>query len=500
MKHLLSLSLVALAALRAAADFAAPAPSAWQLGRYASRDGNIVTVDIPAGKADTGNATLPFDFGQFKGRPFEATIRARGFRLAKTPETWLGFKFMGTFRCAEDGQNRYPGAPQKLGDFDWQTVRLVDTAEGVTRSPGLITLGIQAGSGRVEFDVSTFQARVLPPMWPETNLVHTCAYTPRVRDLPVHRGVMLGHKLGEADFKTLSDWGVTLARFQMTRGWNTSGANRDLPDFDRYIDGELDELERELVWARKYGIKVVVDLHAAPGARDENHDLHMCHDAVYADHFVKTWRRIATRFKGRPEIFGFDLVNEPQQLTPALPGCDYWSLQSRAAEAIREVDPETPVIIESNCYDSPQPFSYMHPLDLTNIIYQVHMYVPMEFTHQGVFNRKGSATKWPDPARKWDVELIRRTMKPVMDFQKRHGARIYVGEFSAIVWGEGADNYIRDCISVFEENGWDWTFHAFREWSGWSVEHVAPQVWKMVPSDDNPRKRALLDGFKRNAR
>ena len=120
-------------------------------------------VDIPAGRADTGNATLPFDFSQFKGRPFEATIRARGFRLSKPPEKWLGFKFMGTFRCAEDGQNRYPGAPQKLGDFDWQTVRLVDTAAGVTRSPGLITLGIQAATGRVEFDVSTFRARILPP-------------------------------------------------------------------------------------------------------------------------------------------------------------------------------------------------------------------------------------------------------------------------------------------------------------------------------------------------
>ena len=28
------------------------------------------------------------------------------------------------------------------------------------------------------------------------------------------------------------------------------------------------------------------------------------------------------------------------------------------------------------------------------------------------------------------------------------------------------------------------------------MEHVAPERWKMVPSDDNPRKRALLDGLK----
>ena len=150
MNRIQSCSLAVLAAISVHAGFVTPAASAWKLGRYASCTGDIVVVDIPAGRADTGNATLPFDFSQFKGRPFEATIRARGFRLSKPPETWLGFKFMGTFRCAEDGQNRYPGAPQKLGDFDWQTVRLVDTAAGVTRSPGLITLGIQAATGRVE--------------------------------------------------------------------------------------------------------------------------------------------------------------------------------------------------------------------------------------------------------------------------------------------------------------------------------------------------------------
>ena len=47
--------------------------------------------------------------------------------------------------------------------------------------------------------------------------------------------------------------------------------------------------------------------------------------------------------------------------------------------------------------------------------------------------------------------------------------------------------------------GWDWTYHAFREWEGWSVEHepvafgTTPDCF--APSADNPRKRALLDGL-----
>ena len=82
------------------------------------------------------------------------------------------------------------------------------------------------------------------------------------------------------------------------------------------------------------------------------------------------------------------------------------------------------------------------------------------------------------------------------DIQRRHGARIYVGEFSAAAWAPGADAYLRDCISLFEEYGWAWTYHAFREWGPWSVEHqTAAPGRPSVPSADTPRKRALLGGF-----
>ena len=55
---------------------------------------------------------------------------------------------------------------------------------------------------------------------------------------------------------------------------------------------------------------------------------------------------------------------------------------------------------------------------------------------------------------------------------------------------------LRDCIALFEEYGWDWTYHAFRERNGWSVEHEGPDARHMVPSADNPRRRALLDGLR----
>ena len=306
-----------------------------------------------------------------------------------------------------------------------------------------------------------------------------------------------GGDMSEDDFRTLAEWGATLLRFQMIRDWHAVDGNRDLDEYDRWLDGRLDHFDKVVLpLARKYGMEVVLDLHVPPGGRDAALEANMFYDARYADHFVGLWRRIARRFKGREGIYGYDLVNEPCQGHEAAPGCDWWSLQRRAAEAIREEDPLVPVIVESNLWDSPDTFRYLSPLTLTNVIYEVHMYSPGDFTHQRVNGTRKWTAAYPDEERGWNREALAKTLETVRDFQAKHGARIYVGEFSAVCWAPGAGEWLRDCISIFEENGWDWTYHAFREWPGWSVEHEGEDDASLRLSPDNPRRRALLDGLK----
>ena len=298
----------------------------------------------------------------------------------------------------------------------------------------------------------------------------------------------------EDDFRTLHEWGVTLLRYQM----NVPEHNRGLDKIGTWIDGRLDHLDSFILpMAEKYGILFAVDLHAAPGGIDASRDMAMFHDATCAAYFVDLWRRIAKRFAGCRGIYGYDLINEPVQTVEALPNCDFWNLQRRAAEAIREIDPETPIIIEANLMDSPAAFAFLSPLTLTNVIYEVHMYNPAAFTHQNLREAARSGPVYPDPEKNWDKAYLRRILAPVRDFQEKHGARIFAGEFSAVAWAQGAENYLRDCIALFEEYGWDWTYHAFRQWPGWSVEHEGPDARHLKPSDDTPRKRALLEGLSR---
>ena len=133
------------------------------------------------------------------------------------------------------------------------------------------------------------------------------------------------------------------------------------------------------------------------------------------------------------------------------------------------------------------------------------MYNPGSFTHQGVNNTYGEQGKQERIAypgvidgAKWDKEMIRKSLKPVRDFQLRHNARIYVGEFSAIAWAPGAEKYLADCISVFDEYGWDWTYHAFRESPIWDLEKAGTSRADIRPVPDNDRKQAVLEGLKNN--
>lgn len=98
----------------------------------------------------------------------------------------------------------------------------------------------------------------------------------------------------------------------------------------------------------------------------------------------------------------------------------------------------------------------------------------------------------------WDKEQIRVSMKDAIEFQRKHKIPIFVGEFSVIVRAPGGERYLKDMIELLEEYGWDWTYHAFREWGGWSLEHESTPDGKILSSEDNPRLRVVVEAFRKN--
>jgi hypothetical protein len=58
--------------------------------------------------------------------------------------------------------------------------------------------------------------------------------------------------------------------------------------------------------------------------------------------------------------------------------------------------------------------------------------------------------------------------------------------------------YLSDLIDIFESHGWDWSYHAFREWSGWSLEYGSDRQDTEPASSPTDRQWLLCDWFARN--
>jgi len=217
-------------------------------------------------------------------------------------------------------------------------------------------------------------------------------------------------------------------------------------------------------------------------------------------HFVDVWRKIATRYQGEDGvIWGFDLLNEPDDRA-VTPECDDWqTLATKAARAIREIDPTRTLIVEPNTWGSAEGFEGFHPIPLSNVVYSFHMYSPFTYTHQGV-DHPVDPLPYPGQidGKRWDRQALQNNLAPTIAFAQKYRVHLYVGEFSALRWAPGADKYLADLTAIFESHGWDWSYHAYREWHGWNLELGEDRNDQKTKAEPNSRRDAILHWMKQN--
>jgi len=436
--------------------------------------------------------------GKLRGRFVFMGVEVKAEAVSAKPKPWNGIKVMA--RIDTPAGPQWPQAEIPSGSFGWRhcsmRVAVPRDATGVT-----LVLGLEQVSGRVAFNHARFTlAREM------VEASEALADQPifRGHSPPPLRGAMISPaSLKETDLAVLArDWGANLARWQLIRV-NPPPGESDDAGYDQWIERELARLDRGLVWAGKLGVKVVVDLHSPPGGKATPGGYQAAVGSLWTDpaaqsKFVEVWRKIAARYKGDQRIWGYDLVNEPVDDNVA-EGCEDWqSLALSAGRAARAIDSHCTLIIEPPHWGSPEGFVGFQPLPLTNVVYSFHMYNPHEFTHQGVFG-PSEPIRYPGriAGAMWDKAALERSMGPAAEFARRYRVHMYVGEFSAIRWAPGAETYLDDLIGILENHGWDWSYHAFREWEGWSVEHGADKADLKPAPQASARQEVLLKWFRR---
>lgn len=289
------------------------------------------------------------------------------------------------------------------------------------------------------------------------------------------RGFMTNGKLVGNDFVTMRDtWGVNAVRLQILLRRYVEELG--LPFWDAWPI-ILGQVEDEVRRAHEAGLKIIVDLHQAPlpGVASSQPEFWSHPDVVSS--FQRLWGDLATRLQPfRSSLWGYDLYNEPldRSQLPNMPR-QWPEIAEQIIATIRTVDTQTPIIFETGPGFFFTGFRNLtQPLSDDKVIYSAHFYAPDHFTHQGIvtsdINRPYPGTHGGE---NWDRNRLMQEMQPATDFQARWKVPIYVGEFSVIRWApkEDAVRWLDDALGLFEERGWSWTYHAFREYSGWSLEH-----------------------------
>jgi len=447
----------------------------------------------------TAHTTI--DFSPYRGKEIILKCRIKAENVSKPEKSYNGIKFMLNYKTPSCGE-QWPGIGNEWGSCDWKNVsRRIALPDDISKAT--IVLGLQDSTGTVMFDdLQISPARHQIIKHPAAIKNPPPAF--KGHSLPRLRGAMCGSgKIDEEDIRNFAEnWGGNLIRFQINRNWHKADDNRDIAEYNRWVDSRLDVLEKVLTYCEKYGMYVVADLHALPGGRYENRSMAMFYEKPYAEAFVQVWEKIAKRFKGNRFLWAYDLVNEPvhdMELPDTMD--DFRELQIKAAMAIRKIDPEKPIIFEVFKWDSPDGFNYMGPIDMPNVIYQAHMYLPHAYTHQGI-NNSPTGIIYPGKinGKMESKETLREYLKPVRDFQLAYNVHIYIGEFSAARWAPGAENYLSDVISIFEEYDWDWSYHAYREADCWSLEHVEDKNKVELASEPTERLKVIKKWFSKNKR
>lgn len=288
----------------------------------------------------------------------------------------------------------------------------------------------------------------------------------------------------ESDFKDISRFGIRLIRF------GALGAGESHSDFRFLVKGQppneewdlsplnLERLKKIVLNAKNHNLYVVIALAHIPGRPSEfrKRDYRIWREDRYKREFIKAWKTIAETLRGIDAVVGYDLINEPYLPKEASSITPLVDLYQKTIDAIRSVDEDTPIVLESANMAAVSNLPDILPLNDKKTIYSFHYYDPFPYFSPPLNRGKLVYPGMIPSVEKekpilWNKETHIKQFESIRDWQIKHKIepyRIYVGEFGIWRKAKGANTYLKDLLDIFEGYGWSWTYYAFRE-DGWDV-------------------------------
>jgi hypothetical protein len=378
---------------------------------------------------------------------------------------------------------------------------------------------------------SLFLAMLLAGPAPAADLIHFW-------DQPRHGGNSFNRLPPEqAYFDALHSYGASWVRLAYDK-WKPSERDFLLGNADHYqglAKDDLAVLKATLDWAHKAGLKVVIAPLSLPFARWSQNNGGRFDDRLWRDKqnwkdAVRFWRDLALALKDQPGIAAYNIVNEPapEKGSGLAEHADQSAMTAWYAEhrggsrdlrafyeqviaAIREVDANTPIMVDAGWYGAADAFGYWPaPLKDTRVLYSFHMYEPYAATSGPNLKRKTPYTypgtvPFADRQQRWDGKRVAQYLDAPARWAKAHGVpanRMVAGEFGCIRTLDRCTAYLEDVLTKIDSEGFHWAFYSFREdnWDAMDYElgkgKVSWRYWDAMEKGlPDPVKRAATPEF-----
>ena len=253
----------------------------------------------------------------------------------------------------------------------------------------------------------------------------------------------------ENDFKTAASWGIDHIRVP----------------FDYNIlensDGSFNEegfayLTLAVNTCKANGLNLILDLHKTAGfsfdyyGENENGFF----DSVeYQERFYRLWEEMARRYGSLTPNVAFELLNEVTDAS----FINAWNRIVKACIGrIRKIAPDILILVGSYHNNSADTVQFLdEPFD-ENVIYNMHCYEPLKFTHQGAY--------WTDaiiPEERMafeesvtSEEYFEELFSTAIAKAEKHGTGLYCGEYGCIdvVSPEDTLKWYKTINSVFRKH------------------------------------------------
>ena len=202
-------------------------------------------------------------------------------------------------------------------------------------------------------------------------------------------------------------------------------ASSATPRRSSYLESGFRLLDRVIDLLASRGIHTIIDLHAAPGYQNHHwHSDNPTHQALFWQHphfqdrVIRLWEAIADRYRDRPEVAGYNPLNEPADESGEVLPLFY----ERLVAAIRAHGPAACPV--------PRRQPLLHRL----------LVLPRAVRRRGVrrprLRAAGMAASpgYPDTVRgeHVDREALELTFLRRTEFMRRTGTPIWIGEFGPV--------------------------------------------------------------------